>query len=71
MKQQARYNRPMSKRFKLPDSIPESLRAEFETTLGFQGRCTPADLWPSVKAWLVKEGLEIHHRPAAEEDEDV
>ena len=60
----------MSKRFKLPDSIPDVLRAEFETTLGFQGRCTPADLWPNVKAWLVKEGLEIHHRPAAVENED-
>lgn len=70
MRQQARYNRPMSKRFKLPDSIPAVLRAEFETTLGFQGRCTPADLWPSVKAWLVKEGLVLHQRPAAE-DEDV
>ena len=69
MRQQARYNRPMSKRFKLPDSIPDVLRAEFETTLGFQGRCTPADLWPSVKAWLVKEGLEIHYKRS--EDEDV
>jgi hypothetical protein len=25
----------------------------------------------SIKAWLVKEGLEIHHRPEDEEDEDV
>ena len=70
MKRQTRYNRPMSKRFKLPDSIPDVLRAEFETTLGFQGRCTPADLWPNVKAWLVKEGLEIHHRTAAEEEDE-
>ena len=58
-------------KFKLPDSIPDVLRAEFETTLGFQGRCTPADLWPNVKAWLVKEGLEIHCKRSKEEDEDV
>lgn len=71
MKRQTRYNRPMPKKFKLPDSIPDALRAELEVPLGFRGRCTPADLWPSFKAWLVKEGLELHHRPAAGDDEDI
>ena len=70
MRQQTRYNLSMLKRFKLPETIPDSFRAEHETTLGFRGRCTPADLWPSFKEWLVKEGLEIHCK-RAEEEEDV
>ena len=57
-------------KFKLPDTIPESLRAELEVPLGFRDRCAPADLWPSFKAWLIKEGLEIHHKRSEEEDED-
>jgi len=48
---------------KLPDTIPDTLRSELETPLGFQGRCTPADLWPYIKAWIVKDGLEVQRRP--------
>ncbi len=44
---------------KLPDTIPDTLRTELETPLGFRGRCTPADLWPYIKAWIVKDGLMV------------
>ena len=47
---------------KLPDTIPDTLRTELETPLGFQGRCTPADLWPYIKAWIVKDGLMVERK---------
>lgn len=46
--------------YELPDTIPDTLRRELETPLGFQGRCEPADLWPYIRAWILKEGLELH-----------
>jgi len=52
----------------LPENIPETLRAQLETPLGFRGRCTPADLWPYIKAWLIKDGLVVQSKPDADED---
>ena len=53
---------------KLPDTIPETLRAQLETPLGFRGRCTPADLWPYIKAWLIKDGLIVQPKHDADEE---
>lgn len=55
--------------FKLPDTIPDTLRAELEIPLGLQGRSNPADLWPYIKAWLVKDGLEVHCRTSGNSDD--
>ena len=40
----------------LPENIPDDLRKQLETVLGFKTHPNPADIWAVVREWLAERG---------------